>query len=77
MFDSTIHLGDIILFVVGAILLPVIKNIYTASMTLNSTVVELTYEMRGMNRRVDKLEELTDEHRVWLISLKDRRIGDK
>ena len=77
MVDSTIHLGDIILFIVGGILIPYIRNNANASNLLSKSVTELVVEMRGVTQRVEKLEADSDKTKEWVFSIKNYPKNDK
>ena len=77
-FDGTIHLGDVMVGLIGLILIPLGRLLVTTLLTLREAVAELTYivvgpekdHSTGLVADVQALKKESTRHRNWLIEIR-------
>ena len=77
-FDGTIHLGDVIVAVIGLVLIPMFRLLATTLWTLRDTVQRLSVIVVGVDNDhstglvadIVALKKESQRHRNWLIEIR-------
>ena len=64
--DQAIHLGSVLLV---AIIIPFINKSSSATTALKEAVLGLTYEMKNVGERLQKVEDFVEDHRDTIVSI--------
>lgn len=76
-FDPTVHIGDVIVAVIGLVLLPLTRLLVTTLMAMRESLRELQLIVVGTGKDptsglvgdIAELKKASQKHRNWLIEI--------
>lgn len=68
IFDSTLHLGDLILGIVTIIIVPVLKLLASTILQLRDTVQALVLRMEVISEDVAELKQTVNSHNIKIAT---------